>query len=148
MVPSTYKISVFPVCIDEKGGNGRAQEYFGGQFSLFPCQLSFMSRVHLLQIIKTEGVSVYTVAFSGGLLVEGPLCKEGRVSTWMYDNSSEARLVIGYGFGRIPQGGALAMRYDHACCVHILPACLEYWQLFLFVVFVVGFLLVFKKKNN
>ncbi|KAL5474778.1 hypothetical protein EMCRGX_G026788 [Ephydatia muelleri] len=43
------------------------------------------------EIRKTEGVSVFTAAFSSGMLVEGPLCKEGTVDTWLTINSSVPR---------------------------------------------------------
>ena len=39
-------------------------------------------------------MSVFTAAFSSGMLVEGPLCKEGTVDTWLTINSSVPRLAI------------------------------------------------------
>ena len=44
------------------------------------------------EIRKTRGVSVFTAAFSGGMLAEGPLCRDGRVDTWMFLNSSLSRV--------------------------------------------------------
>ena len=35
------------------------------------------------QMRKTEGVSVFPVAFSGGLAVEGPVCEDGKAVKWI-----------------------------------------------------------------
>ena len=38
--------------------------------------------VILVQMRKTEMVSVFPVAFSGGLSFEGPICKDGKAVDW------------------------------------------------------------------
>ena len=46
--------------------------------------LSFLSSVSLVaQMRKTERVSVFPVAFSGGLSIEGPVCENGKVVKWV-----------------------------------------------------------------
>ena len=43
---------------------------------------SFSLSLSLTQMKETKGVSVWPVAFSGGVKIEGPLCKDGVIDKW------------------------------------------------------------------
>lgn len=46
------------------------------------------------QIRKTKAVSVFPVAFSGGLTFEGPICKDGKAVDWQAVWQSKERFML------------------------------------------------------